>query len=75
MNKSVRRGQKINDGYMEGLFEEVSALYRLDQIGTSPGKVSLGPLPAASRALLISLAVSWVCMGVYVAVDKKKKKE
>ena len=75
VNKSVRRGQKVGEESMDALFEEVSALYRLDQISTASGKVSLGPLPAASRALLITLALCWVGMGVYVVVDKKKKKK
>ena len=75
VNKSVRRGQEVNEEYMAALYEEVSALYRLDQISASAGKVSLGPLPTASKALLIALAACWICMGAYVVVDKKKKKK
>ena len=75
VNKSVRRGQTVDGAYMEDLFEEVSALYRLDQISLSDGKVSLGELPGASKALLMSLALCWVGMGVYVAADRKKKKK
>ena len=75
VNKSVRRGQAVNEEYMEDLYGEVSALYRLDQISASAGKVSLGPLPAASKALLITLAACWTGMGAYVVVDKKKKKK
>ena len=75
VNKSVRRGQTIDEDYMDSLYEEVSALYRLDQISTSAGKVSLGELPAASKALLAALAVCWVCMGIYVIADKMKKKK
>ena len=75
VNKSVRRGQKVDEESMEALFEEVSALYRLDQISTASGKISLGPLPAASKALLITLAACWAGMGVYVVVDKKKNRK
>ena len=75
VNKSVRRGQEVNGEYMDTLFEEVTALYRLDQISTSSGKVSLGQLPAGSKALLICLAACWIGMGVYVVVDKLKKKK
>ena len=75
VNKSVRRGQEVNGEYMDALFEEVTALYRLDQISTSSGKVSLGQLPAGSKALLICLAACWIGMGVYVVVDKLKKKK
>ena len=75
VNKSVRRGQEVNGEYMDALFEEVTALYRLDQISTSSGKVSLGQLPAGSKDLLICLAACWIGMGVYVVVDKLKKKK
>ena len=74
VNKSVRRKQEVNEDYMTALFEEVSALYRLDQIATSSGKVTFGPLPGASKALLGTLAVCWICMGIYVGMDAAKKK-
>lgn len=75
VNKSIRRGQTVDEAYMDDLWEEVSALYRLDQISTSDRKVSLGELPSASKALLSALAVCWVCMGAYVVVDNLKKKK
>ena len=75
VNKSVRRCQEVDDKYMDELYEEVTALYRLDQISTSSDKVSLGELPGASKALLWALGICWVCMGVYVVVDKTKKKK
>lgn len=75
VNKSIRRGQTVDEAYMDALWEEVSALYRLDQISTSDRKVSLGALPGASKALLTALAVCWVCMGAYVVVDNLKKKK
>ena len=75
VNKSVRRGQEVNDKYMEDLYAEVSALYRLDQISLSSGKVSLGELPGTSKALIAALVICWVCMGAYVIADKIKKKK
>lgn len=75
VNKSIRRGQTVDEAYMDDLWEEVSALYRLDQISTSDRKVSLGELPGASKALLSALTVCWVCMGAYVVVDNLKKKK
>ena len=75
VNKSVRRGQEVNAEYMASLYEEVSALYRLDQISTSSGKVSFGELPTASKALLFTLAACWLCMGIYVAADKFKNRK
>ena len=52
-------------------------MYRLDQISAAEGKADLGPLPATSKALLITLGLVWVGMGIYVgceAVKKKKRK-
>ena len=52
----------------------MTSLYRLDQVALSSGQVSLGPLPKAAKALLITLGLCWAAMGIYVAVDKTKKK-
>ena len=75
VNKAVRRGQTMDEAYMDALYEEVSALYRLDQISLSDGKVTLGALPVASRVLLWSLGICWIVMGCYVVVQWKKKKK
>ena len=74
VNKSVRRGQEVNAAYIADLYEEVTALYRLDQISGTDGKVSFGPLPDASKALLWGLAVCWILMGMYVIGSRFKKK-
>ena len=74
VKKSARRGETIDDAYLDELFAEMVSLYRLDQVALSSGEVSLGELPGASKALLITLAVCWIAMGIYVAVDKLKKK-
>ena len=75
VNKSVRRKQTVDEAYMEELYAEMVSLYRLDQIAASEGKQSFGPLPEASRALLATLAVCWVCMGIYVISQKFKGKK
>ncbi len=74
VKKSARRGEIIDDAYLDALFAEMVSLYRLDQVSLSSGQVSLGALPGASRALLVTLALCWIAMGIYVAVDKFKKK-
>ena len=74
VKKSARRGETIDDNYLDALFAEMVSLYRLDQVALSSGQVSLGPLPGASKALLLVLALCWIAMGTYVAVDKIKKK-
>lgn len=69
--KSVRRGQVVDAEYITGLYSDITALYRLDQIGIQNSRLTsggeeLGPLPKASVILLTALAVVWGGMIVYV---------
>ena len=73
VNKSVRRKQEVNEAYMEDLSEEVSALYRLDQISTSGQKVTFGPLPQASKVLIWTLAICWTAIVTYTFLNWNKK--
>ena len=75
VTKSIRRKQTVDDSYMVNLFDEMTSLYRLDQISTSEGKADLGPLPATSVALLAVLAAAWVGILAYVAWYARKKKK
>ena len=77
VTKSTRRKETIDEAYMEKLYDEVNALYRLDQIqGQAGGKTDLGPLPGTSVALLGTLAVVWVLIiAYYAALFLKKKKK
>lgn len=72
VNKSAYRKKEIN---IDALYEEVSALYRLDQIGAASGGVALGKLPTESIVLLCVLGLCWVLMGIYVVVNKTKSKK
>ena len=74
VTKSIRRKQTVDEAYMDALFADVTSLYRLDQIGGVDGKADLGPLPPASRALLLSLVVIWFFIILYVIWDKIKRK-
>ncbi len=74
VNKSARRGEAIDEAYLENLYQEVTALYRLDQISGSGGKVTFGQLPAESKYLLAALAICWLGMGAYVLKERIKKK-
>lgn len=78
--KSVRRGETIDDAYMEKLFEDITSLYRLDQPGASSvlegsEKQDLGELPRTSVILLSALAGVWVLMIVYFAVSLASKRK
>ena len=67
--KSVRRNEKVDDAYMEKLFDSVTSLYRLDQLGSqnrnSGESQDLGPLPSTSAALIAALIVVWLLIGAY----------
>ena len=75
--KSVRRRETIDDAYFENLYGEVTALYRLDQLSASKdSRMELGPMPAESKALLITLGVVWIGIGAYygsILVKKRRK--
>lgn len=74
--KSVRRKETVDDAYLDTLFQDVAALYRLGQgRGDVSGKQDLGPLPATSVILLISLGVVWFCIFLYVVIDMQKSKK
>ncbi len=70
--KGARRGKTIDDDFIDTLFEDVKSLYRLDQLNTLD--TDLGPLPMASKVLLISLGVIWLSIGVYFIGTKIREK-
>ena len=78
VTKSVRRKKTVDDAFIDKLYADMTSLYRLDQFESnrSGGAVGddLGPLPAASVALLCSLAVVWILLIAYVIADVFKKK-
>lgn len=68
VTKSVNRRETVDDAYLDKLCENVTSLYRLDNINmTSGGRQELGPLPPMAVALLSGLAVAWALIGAYVA--------
>ena len=75
VNKSVRRKQTVDDAFIKELYAEMVSLYRLDQITASGGKHSFGELPAGSKALLTTLAITWTGILIYAAVDRVKQKK
>lgn len=79
VTKSVRRGETADRAYLDGLFEDVSSLYRLNALtsgaGVSGDDGENGKLPAASAALLSALALAWLMIGLYVILRAVKKKK
>jgi multiple sugar transport system substrate-binding protein len=77
--KSARQGKTVDDALLDGIFKEVSALYRLDQVAAnasrSGGELTLGKLPAGSVLLLSSLAICWIGIGFFFVRNCSKKKK
>lgn len=76
--KSVRRGQTVDDAYMDQLYSDMNSLYRLDQIGSAggalaSGKADLGKLPGTAVILLSALAGAWVLIILYVLFQWVKR--
>ena len=72
--KSTRRNENINDAYFDGLYADVTADYKLNQIERSGVKSRLGEMPALSVGLLTGLGVIWLGIGAYVAVPVIRKR-
>ena len=76
--KSSRRKEKIDDAYLDALFDDVSALYHLDQIGGTMAigdKSALGPLPRASIILIVCLGIAWIGIGAVALRDKLRSRQ
>ncbi len=74
--KGVRRGGTVDEKFMSELFDDISSLYRLDQInGLGEGSASTDdPLPTESIALIIALAAAWIGIFTYIIYEKKRSK-
>ncbi len=76
VTKSVRRKQTIDRTYIEGkLYDDVTALYRLDQLGSSYSgqKEDLGPLPTESKVLIGMLLGVWILLAFFFVKEHMKK--
>ena len=76
VTKAVRRKKEVNEEFLQNLFEEMTALYHLDEAGAE--KLSggnLGPLPSTAVALLSALGGTWVILGSIFLYGKLKKKK
>ena len=75
VTKSVRRGETVDEEYMDRLFENVTSLYRLDQIGGNDMAETedLGPLSPTAKALLIGLVAAWILIIIYWLYDRAKR--
>ncbi|MDE7405174.1 MAG: extracellular solute-binding protein [Lachnospiraceae bacterium] len=77
--KSSRRGQEIDDEYIDKLYSDTASLYRLDQMGSqsslaTANKADLGELPGTAKKLLGALAAAWILIILYVIFQMVKKR-
>lgn len=72
--KSVMRKETVDEEYMQKLYDDVSSLYRLDQINMNKGKADLGELPVMSVVLLGALALGWTLILAYVIIGRVRAK-
>ncbi|MBQ8409905.1 MAG: extracellular solute-binding protein [Clostridia bacterium] len=77
VTKATRRNKKVDNTYLEGLYDDMTSLYRLDSLGgqSAIGQAELGDYPPTAVALISVLAVTWVLIGAYVIVDAVKKRK
>ena len=73
VTRSERGKMPVDSSQIDGIFEKISALYRLDQIGAA-GRVD-GKLQPAAIILLVSLGVCWVGIGATFLINYKKSKK
>ena len=75
--KSVRRNETVDDAYFEKLYKDTQSLYRLDQLQSQQSRTDgsdLGRLPSTAVALLVTLVVVWVLIGLYTLYEQIRKK-
>jgi len=75
--KGARRGQTVDDAYIESLYKDTTALYRLDRtiVDTMSEKDMSEPLPATAIFLLATIACVWILIGIYYLYRFIKKKQ
>ena len=74
VRRAAKKGQDIDNAYLDTLFGEMTALYHLDQIQASEGKADLGKLPLASAILLSALVTTWIGIGIWAICQHSRKK-
>ena len=70
--KAVRRKQAVDDNWFTKLYGDTRSLYRLDSLTGVSDSVET-PLPAVSAGLLITLALTWLCILLYLLLQKMRK--
>ena len=80
VTKAVRRKQTVDDDAINALYQDITALYRLDQKnpqggGAAAAKQDLGPLPGTAVALLSALGGAWALILLYLALRALRQRK
>jgi len=78
--KAVRRNQTVDEEYIQKLYDDVTSLYRLDQINSrgtdlTSTKKELGKLPGGAVLLLAALGITWGVILLYLVHQIWKTKK
>ena len=72
--RDTNAGTVVDDAYIDEIFTKVTSLNHLnDFAGEEVVDDTAGPLPAGSKALIITLCSVWVLIGAYFVYDFIKK--
>ena len=80
VRKSAKRGESLDDGYMEKLFQKMASQYHLDQITAQDTQQQfstpdMGPLPVEAVALLVCLGAAWFLIIIYTIIQRIQRKK
>ena len=78
--KAVRRNQTVDEEYIQRLYDDVTSLYRLDQINSrgtelTSTKKELGKMPGGAVLLLATLGITWGVILLYLVHQIWKTKK
>jgi len=77
--RSVSRKDTINDAYYTQLFDKMSKLFRITEIGNQTQKQkedwSFASVPTGGKVLVFSILGIWVLIGVYYIYSQIRKKQ
>ena len=74
VTKAERRGTNVDEAFIDKTYNDVRSLYKLDSLGGGAmKKEGAGPLPAASKALLATLAIAWILIAAVYIKGRMRK--
>ena len=76
VTKNVKRKKTVDEAFILVLYDDVRALYHLDQgkAALGGGKEDLGELPFASKVLLGAIVIAWICIAFFWLRDSFRQK-